>query len=90
MFATSDAAALKNKQHERSPAPLRQHNFNSTFFFCKTKVLSSDVKMYSYKMEMENQEASQQNRLRRKESQRDHNPPELNLGREQLMTAVAS
>lgn len=46
--------------------------------------------MYSYKMEMENQEASQQNRLRRKESQRDHNPPELNLGREHLMTAVAS
>lgn len=89
MFATFDAAALKNKHHERSPAPLRQHNFNS-LFFCKTTALNSDVKMYSYKMEMENQEASQQNRLRRKESQRDHNPPELNLGREQLMSAVAS
>lgn len=38
---------------------------------------------------MEKQEVSQQNRLRRKES-RDRNPTELKLGREQLMTAVAS
>lgn len=41
-------------------------------------------------MEMEKQEESQQNRWRRKKRVSDRKTADLNLGREQLMTVVAS